>query len=154
MTDEATLKALAEALKDAMSENGWGVYASHSRLWVDRDRVAAAILEAEPRLTLADPDEVREMADGELSVIHHPEHTPGCKDGECRTCEGPLMAEQERLAAIGAAVDQELPELLHAALGTHSRPYPTRQICPGPAYHVDEAKALHAAIDAALEDKP
>ena len=45
--------------------------------------------------------EVREMADGELSVIHHPEHTPGCKDGECRTCEGPLMAEQERLAAIG-----------------------------------------------------
>ena len=143
MTDEATLKALAEALKDAMSENGWGVYASHSRLWVDRDRVAAAILEAEPRLTLAER--------------HMKQSINGCV-----TCERPwsehvvftLDPEQERLAAIGAVVEQELPELLHAALGTHSRPYPTRQICPGPAYHIDEAKALHAAIDAALEDKP
>ena len=114
MTDKATLKALEEALA---VRGSWDHETDDFVMRGNVETVARVILAAEPRLTLVshvhdadcngpDPDEVREMADGELSVIHHPEHTPGCKDGECRTCEGPLMAEQERLAAIGAAVER------------------------------------------------
>ena len=161
MTDEATLKALIDAL---IVRGSWDHETDDFVMRGNVETVARVILAAEPRLTLVshvhdadcngpDPDEVREMADGELSVIHHPEHTPGCKDGECRTCEGPLMAKQERLAAIGAAVER---------LGTDytvnaRRGYVTVRTYRGDSMHVEhfgQFDTLPAAVNAALEDKP
>ncbi len=118
--DEATLRALAAAL-DATCPYGL-THPKGSHL-----REAAAILEAEPRLTLAERH-MKQSINGCVTCerpwsehvvftkIADPPVKPtpdfyrdtfeSVEDAEMAgPDEGPLMAEQERLAAIGAAVD-------------------------------------------------
>lgn len=54
-------------------------------------------------------------------------------------------------APVPARLERALAAMLHESLGTHSRPWMTRQVCPGVKYHEREAaKALATPVGALL----
>jgi len=126
---------LAEALTDALAGTNLAgpLQKSHRNIFTDQGTSMAEWL-TERGYALADPNEVREMTDGELSVIHHPE--------------------QERLAAIGARLRDDSEGTIYGTiwdwLGEQRRSiYMMRDI-----ENMTKGVILYrAAIDAALEDK-
>ncbi len=51
------------------------------------------------------------------------------------------------------AVVEALAEVHHSTMKTHSRPYPTRQMCPGPEHHYQEVREQLTALTPEVRDK-